>query len=257
MISGRRTLSQALTQEILERIRCGTYRPGDRLPTGKGLMEEHSVGRNVAREAVQALVAMGIVDVRPGRGAVVLNFETRQALDAETISALLLDHTVDDLNEFRRVIEVEIAARAAERATAIDLATMRERLATFSSRYRAGISVVEPELGFHSAIAHASGNAVYEQVLDLLRDRLAAARTLVEDMDWANERAMQDHQAIYDAIAVHDVAGARAAMRKHMQLAFDAIAQARLRRDLVKPAGELDADGDAVCTPGLTTSDAI
>jgi len=98
MVSGR-TLSQAVTEAILDRIRAGEYRPGDRLSTEKGLMEQFGVGRNVVREAVQGLVAMGLVDVRPGRGAVVIGVDTSRAMDPGTVAALLLDQTVDDRTE--------------------------------------------------------------------------------------------------------------------------------------------------------------
>src|SRR5215204_5072864 len=127
MVSGR-TLSQAVTEAILDRIRAGEYRPGDRLSTEKGLMEQFGVGRNVVREAVQGLVAMGLVDVRPGRGAVVIGVDTSRAMDPGTVAALLLDQTVDDLNEFRAVIEVEIATRAAARATPADVTRLRDQL---------------------------------------------------------------------------------------------------------------------------------
>jgi GntR family transcriptional regulator, transcriptional repressor for pyruvate dehydrogenase complex len=85
-------------------------------------------------------------------------------------------------------------------------------------------------LAFHDAIASASKNAIYEQVLALLRTRLASARSLVEHVDWVNERAMQDHEDIYNAIASQDVSAARAAMRKHMELAAEAIEDARRSR---------------------------
>ncbi len=231
MVSGRRTLSQAVSAEILERIRSGLYRPGEKLATEREIMAEFDVGRNVAREAIQALVALGLVDVRPGRGSVVLGTTATQAVDTTALSALLYDHSVDDLNEFRRVIEVEIATRAAKHATDSDLAVMRRQLDQFRSRFEAGLSVVEPELGFHDAIAHASQNAVYYQVLELLRDRLANARSLVEHLEWVNQRAMDDHEAIFAAIEAHDSDAARRAMAKHMELAAEAIAEARRLRD--------------------------
>ena len=63
---GRQTLSQAVSAAVLDRIRSGEFGPGDRLPTEKSLMAEYGVGRNSVREAVQALVTLGLVDVRPG-----------------------------------------------------------------------------------------------------------------------------------------------------------------------------------------------
>ena len=114
---GRQTLSQAVSAAVLERIRSGEFGPGDRLPTEKMLMEEYGVGRNSVREAVQALVTLGLVEVRPGRGATVIGIDSENALDSETLSALLKEEAVDDLCAFRRLLEAETSACAALRAT--------------------------------------------------------------------------------------------------------------------------------------------
>ena len=229
-MAGRTTLSQALTNELLGRLEAGVYPPGGKLATEKQLMDEFDVGRNVVREAVHSLVAMGLIEVRPGRGALVTGIDSANAIAPEKFSALLTEAAVDDINEFRRVIEVEIAIKAAEHAVEADLQEMRAHLDEFSRRYAAGSAVTEPELAFHAAIARASGNDVYVQVLELLRDRLASVRNLAATVEWVNVRAMEDHEAILKAIADHDSAAAGAAMRKHMALAVEAIEAARQLR---------------------------
>ena len=244
MLNGRRTLSQAVTQAILDRIRAGEYRPGDRLATEKGLMEQYGVGRNVAREAVQALVAMGLVEVRPGRGAIIIGVDTTRAMDSGTLSALLLDQTVDDLYDFRRVIEVEIATRAAERATQTDINEITKRLSEFRDQLDRRKPLTQSELAFHEAIARASHNAVYVRTLDALHEILAQAREMTENIEWVRPRALVDHERILAAIAAHDPAAAQQAMRDHMELAREAVADARHQRDTaaasqrIGPAGE-------------------
>src|SRR4051794_2917676 len=105
----RRNLSQAVGEELLSAIREGRLRPGERLPPERELMERFSVGRNTIREAIQSLAAMGVLDVRPGRGTMVLSTPKESALDAATLAALLDDQTVLDLYEFRLLLEVETA----------------------------------------------------------------------------------------------------------------------------------------------------
>ena len=101
-------------------------------------MQEYGVGRNSVREAVQALVTLGLVDVRPGRGATVIGIESDAVMDAETISVLLKEEAVDDLYSFRRLLEVEIASRAAVAATPRDLEEIAASIRAFESRARAG-----------------------------------------------------------------------------------------------------------------------
>lgn len=245
MISSR-TLSQAVTEALLDRIRAGTYRPGDRLATEKVLMEEFGVGRNVVREAVQALVAMGLVDVRPGRGAVLIGVDSTRAMDPGTVSALLLDQTVDDLNEFRAVVEVEIATRAAERATDEDVSRLRALLAEFRQRVESGGPLSDLELKFHGTIADASHNAVYVTVLEALHDLLERARNMTEGIGWARVRSLADHEEIVAAIAAHDPEAANDAMRRHMLLARESTREARRRR---QAGEESPAQGDDSSPP--------
>lgn len=222
----RRTLSQAVTAAVLERIRAGELRPGDRLPTEKGLMAEYGVGRNAAREAVQALVAMGVVDVRPGRGATVLAIEGG-VMDTATVSALLGDQTIDDLYEFRRLLEIEIAERAAERATDEDLAETEAVLARFRRAHERGEPTSELDDEFHAALARSSHNALYITVLDAISGLIASARRLTWSVPWAVERAIAEHDEILAAVSAHDPAAAAEVMRRHLDGAIAAIREGR------------------------------
>lgn len=248
--TGRRTLSQAVTAEILERIRAGQYQPGDRLATERSLMEQFGVGRNVAREAIQALLAMGLIEVRPGRGAIVIGVDTNRAIDSQAVSALLRDQTVDDLYEFRRVIEVEIAIQAARRASEADLKEIERRLAAFREQVERGESLAVADVALHEAIADASHNSIYARVLLMLEETLAHARGMTESIDWARSRSLTDHEAIVAAIAAHDPHMAGDAMRAHMRTAFEAMAAARAARNepstdepTIEGTGPVSGDG--------------
>jgi GntR family transcriptional repressor for pyruvate dehydrogenase complex len=228
--SGRQTLSQAVAGALLDRFRAGEFRVGDRLATEKGLMEQFGVGRNVAREAVQVLVAMRLVDVRPGRGAVVVAVDPSGSVDPGAIAALLFDETVDDLYEFRSVIEVALAERAALRASDADLHDVRREFDRFREACEPGGSLVEADIAFHNAIARASHNAIYVRALDTLQEVLAQARRLTVDIGWVRERTLIDHEQITKALVARDAAGAAEAMRRHMELAVAAVAAAREQR---------------------------
>jgi GntR family transcriptional repressor for pyruvate dehydrogenase complex len=223
MAVARQTLSQAVSAAVLERIRAGEFAPGDRLPTEKVLMQEYAVGRNSVREAVQALVTLGIVDVRPGRGATVKGIEPEDALDAEMISVLLKEEAVEDLYAFRRLLEVEIAGRAAEKATANDIDEIERRLRTFQLAVAEGAPVSRADDEFHAAIARASHNTVYATMLDAVSGLIANARRLTERVPWATPRAAEEHQHLFEAIKAHDAAAAAEVMRRHLDSAIDAI----------------------------------
>jgi GntR family transcriptional repressor for pyruvate dehydrogenase complex len=238
----RQTLSQAVSAAVLERIRSGEFGPGDRLPTEKELMQEYGVGRNSVREAVQALVTLGLVEVRPGRGATVIGIESENALDAETFSALLREEAVDDLYAFRRLLEIETASCAAQKATPKEIEEIERCLHAFEFAHSRHVPVSHADDEFHAAIAQASGNPVFATMLDAVSGLIANARRLGQRVPWAVPRAVDEHEQIFEAIRAHDPVAAADAMRRHLDSAIEAI---RIGRNLSDPL----PDGGATSAP--------
>ena len=215
-----------VAEDLLRLIREKTYAVGDLLPKMRDLMVAYDVGYGVIREAMQQLVALGVVDVRKRRGAVVIQAEADLSLDDATLAKLLSDQAVDELYELRRLVEVAAAGQAAERATPDQVRAIRaaqervERATGVDALSRADVAL-------HAAIAEASGNAVYVKVLDSLKEVLAGVRTQVAAHPGAFEAACIEHAAVADAIAEGDEAAARRAMETHIDTAKVALAEAR------------------------------
>jgi GntR family transcriptional repressor for pyruvate dehydrogenase complex len=221
----RTTLSQSVTDELLTRIRSGQLSPGDKMPTAADLMKEFGVGRNTIREAMQALVVMGLVDVRPRIGATVRAASGTTAANALALSALLDDSGVRDLYEFRGSIEVAAAGLAAQRATADEIAEIGRVVNRYVYEVEHGMHGYEDDLALHQAIAAASHNVYFVKVLNDVADLLAAARKETERVPGASERASVEHIAIYEAIRDRAPARARAAMAVHIDSALWAVNQ--------------------------------
>ena len=243
----RRNLSQAVTEELLRLIGTGEFRAGERLPTERGLMDRFQVGRNTVREAVHALASQGLVDVRPGRGAVVLSMSANQALDNTVIAALLDDQAVSDLYEFRRLIEVEVAGQAADRASEEDLEEIGGELKTYLHAYHERLPTWEEDVAFHRAVAAASHNVIYLEVLDLVNDKLSATRKETQRDGTVLIRAAKEHRAIFDAIKARQPDLARAAMAHHIETAVWALdrARERLHKSAGVPSGPRDMAPDS------------
>jgi GntR family transcriptional repressor for pyruvate dehydrogenase complex len=222
----RRTLGQAVSEEILGWIHGGDLRVGERLPSERELMQQFGVGRNTVREAIQGLVGLGVLDVRPGRGTVVRSVDP-DVLDAATVAALLEDQAVEDLYELRLLIEVEIAARAAERGDDDEIAAIEAALARHRRDFARGATTYRADIDFHGAVARATGNAVYVRVLDALSDLLLFTRRRTDAVPRARELGLSGHVEIYDAIVARDPAAAREAMRRHILEAIDAVREVR------------------------------
>lgn len=220
-----RARSQGLAQQVMdhlvERIRNGTYRPGQRLPTEPELMAEQGVSRSVVREAVSRLQAAGYAETRHGVGTFVLEPAAARAtaLDISTVNTI---RDVLAMLELRISLESEAAALAAQRRSDDQLRRMRQELARFDEAVARGDSAVEADLAFHSLVAQATGNRYFEEVYRHLgnttipRTRLDTSRFSADDRTSYLVRVNREHHEILDAIARGDPKGAAASMRKHL-----------------------------------------
>ncbi len=118
-------LSDKVADMMLSTILSNRLYVGDRLPSERELGEQFGVSRTVVREAVRALVAKGVIEVRSGSGLRVAAVDA--AAVSESMSLYLRGASVDfeKVHEVRALLEVHIAGAAAERATEEDLARLR------------------------------------------------------------------------------------------------------------------------------------
>lgn len=217
----RPKLADRLVDEIRGQIGSGALRPGSKLPTEVQLAEEHGVSRTVVREAVTRLAADGLVTARQGAGV----FVNEQA--PATIEALLSDMSgkvslVLNVLEVRMAIEIESAALAAQRRSGSQEAEILAAFAEFDSLLRRGEPTGVADFAFHRAIASATNNPFYVEILDVLgrrtipRDLVTTISSgLMQSTEYQN-RLQAEHLDILTAIQDGDPTSARDAMRRHL-----------------------------------------
>src|SRR6476646_2674011 len=111
----RPTLSDALTEQILELIRADGLRPGDRLPSTRELSQRFAVTVPTLREALRRLEVTGTVQMRHGSGIYVGADLDRVVLANPNIRDVRGDRVMQ-LLETRLLIEPQAAELAARRA---------------------------------------------------------------------------------------------------------------------------------------------
>lgn len=231
------SLPDQVAQTILERIATGELRPGHRLPSQRDLAESMGVGLAVIREAVQRLQALNIVEATHGSGTVVRPFRWMPLIYDPTLFALAVQRIgVRDLWETRRLLEGQVIRLAAERATEANLNAMRavlERADPLPPNYGAS-QMLNRE--FHLALAHATQNAVLEDlVAPLLEVRTeGVGHRFTQDHC---RRTWEAHRVIYDAVAARDLDAADRAIAAHFEVGPIALAEVEARsRDIAAAA---------------------
>jgi len=130
-----------------------------------------------------------------------------------------------ELFEFRLIVEPELAARAAERATAGDLAELRRAIKQMEDNAADRKRFVEADVAFHSAIFKASGNRVGQLVFAMThRGLLTSVATTASLAEIGH--AISFHKAIYAAIHGRDPQGARKQMIAHLTDAREVLLRA-------------------------------
>jgi GntR family transcriptional repressor for pyruvate dehydrogenase complex len=121
--------------------------------------------------------------------------------------------------ELRRVIEAEMAALAAERATRAQVATLKRALRAMDAATAAGQLGVEEDLAFHRAIGEATGNPQFVRLLGILEAYLRDAMTVTKGHESRRADFMaqvrREHRAILAAIVAGNAKAARAAANEH------------------------------------------
>lgn len=214
----RSTVSERVRDDIHTRIASGELQPGTQLPAERTLAEQFGVARTSVREAIQGLVALGVIERRGNRSYVV-----EQVPGSELPEADGGKKAMRSLLEARRILELCLFELAASRATT------RERSDTLRlARQPTPTSFSEFNLldrQFHASIAGACANPVLVEVYGRVLDTLVQADVSAElilgidgdaDPSAAMTEAANEHRVIAEAFAAGDVATMLEASEKHL-----------------------------------------
>jgi len=209
----RRSLSRDAAEQLREAIRDGSLRPGQRLPSERALAAQLGLSRPTLREAVCALVIMGLLESRHGAGTFVAS-----ATDAPgaRVTIDIREDPLAALFELRLLFEPPAAARAAARVTEAELVNLAALLEALSEQVGDADSFVVSDARFHRLIHTASGSEVLLAALDSIAELALRGRTLSGGSRAVRERTIIEHGVILDALHRHDPFEAGAAMTAHL-----------------------------------------
>lgn len=223
------TLTADICRKMVSHLIRGDWRSGERIPAERELCQKLGVGRASLREALKALEIMGMIETRLGDGTYVCkrsDFFSRPLLWAIAGSSEAEAH---ELVEARKLIEVELAGLAAERASAQDIQQMGVHLDRMESSVTNPRQFALEDVDFHIAIGQAGHNSILMNAIQLIRNLLQQWISNSLSVQGVSEKALAQHKRIFLAIAQKDTSAARGAMRKHLDDMAKPLLQARPR----------------------------
>ncbi|WP_274650925.1 FadR/GntR family transcriptional regulator [Paenibacillus humicola] len=206
---------EVVYDECMRRIREGVWKPGERLPSIEELAAELGVGISAVREAVRILSMQQILRVEQGRGTYV--HDEIPADRANDHLSFLENASWMQLTEARLIIEPELAAMAAEKATADEAAKIVSNARLMQRKVKNGRDFLKEDMEFHRLVSLASHNDVMVKMIGVIGDLLLDSRRHTMRIPSVNEKAAAYHSLIAGAISKGDAKQARELMRLHIE----------------------------------------
>jgi GntR family transcriptional regulator, transcriptional repressor for pyruvate dehydrogenase complex len=210
--------SSSIADQIRQAIVTGKLDQGERLPPERELAEQFGVSRVTVRDALRALEAMGLIEVRVGaRGGAFVTVPSGSIV-GQTMSDMMMMSAVtpEDIVEARLVVELGTVTLACARATDDDIAALNE-LAERSEAALAGKTYTrELSWDFHALVAKAAHNGAIEGLTSSFRSSLSMHPIRAREGAKAHTLTVEEHATILKAIVARDGATARREMSKHL-----------------------------------------
>jgi len=209
-------VSDEIANQIKQLILDGKLKPGDRLPPERDLIKQLGVSRPSLREALNALVSVGFLEVRQAKRTFVKSVTSKLIEDPLTLLIKADEQKIFDLIEVRKAIEVWAAYHAAERASKEDIETLETVITDMKKAFEEGRSWEKQDADFHLAIAQATHNTIHAHIMsgiyDLLRESVGSVfrdRTKIKKL-------LDQHLKIINAIKSHSPDKARERILEHL-----------------------------------------
>ncbi|MCI3921575.1 FCD domain-containing protein [Paenibacillus sp. TRM 82003] len=209
----KKLVYETVYDEIRRRIEERAWKPGDRIPTIEEIAGELQVGVSSVREAVRILHKQKILTVEQGRGTFVSD---RIPENAHPYVEALERGSWRELTEARLVIEPELAAMAARKATPEEARRIVEAAERMRRKVERGEPFLKEDLAFHELVAQASQNEVLVQMVRGVAYRLLDSRRRTMRLPGMDEKAASYHHLIAMAIEGRNESQARELMRLHL-----------------------------------------
>lgn len=197
------SLRDMVFRRIENDILNGRYQPGDSLNEIK-LSDEIGVSRTPVREAIRQLELAGLVETIPNKGAIVKGITAQD---------------IEDIYTIRMRIEGLAARWAAEKATDAELEELREavEMEEFYTQKNRTEQLMQFDSRFHEIIFRAGKSRVLMQTLSSYHHYVQRARGKSLGTPGRAEQVLEEHRAIYEAIAARDPDGAEKLMVQHIK----------------------------------------
>lgn len=219
----QKSLVDTVSDQIIQLILEQDMQPGDKLPTEMELSHRLGVGRSTLREAVRRLAVRNVLEVHQGSGTFV---SRKKGVPEDPLGLTFIGDgpkVALELSDIRLMLEPELAAAAAIRATAEQLAELTRIGQKVEELIQKGENYGKEDIAFHRYIAECSGNSVLSNIVPVISSSVSIS--IQETRDEFRNSTLEEHRRILAAILRRDYTGARFCMTAHLNTSRDHFAR--------------------------------
>ncbi len=221
----RRSISEQVANRILTMIKSGNLKSGDQLPTEAQMTVAFSISRPPLREALKALIIMGVLESRQGGRYSVTDLSPSRLVAPFNIMLSAADYDADQQFEARDAVDVTLVRLCAKRAST----EMRQRILKLAVDGRAfhhdPLAFRLLDIEFHDAIYIAANNSMLCTMAQGLYNVGLDVRRVASTVPGIIEKSVCQHIEVAEAIMNCNAAEAAKAYRSHLEHVRDTTIQ--------------------------------
>ena len=195
-------------------ISTGVWKPGEKIDSELNLVEQLHVSRASVHNAIQQLIALGVLESFQGKGTYVKSIPAAEIQNR--LESITKNGTMHKLIEFRLIIEVGVCRQIAAQISENTINEMAACLEGMKRNKQELKKFVKYDIQFHRALLQATRNEIIVQSIDIIRDEMQR-QSLIHATIESEEEAIKYHERIVHCLRTGDSDGAVEAMYKHLQ----------------------------------------
>lgn len=213
----KEAVSDKVVQRIMDLVKSGNLKAGDRLPAERKLIEIFNISRPSLREALRSLSVLGVIESRHGGGAFVTKLDANSLLGPLDFFVSLSANNTNEAFECRQLIEVEIARKCALNACETDLETFEQMLAAQSKVENDAIAFRILDSEFHEKLYSVGGNSMMERMAIGYYNLALEVRRKATESPGVIIQSLADHKEIVAGVVSKNPDKTAKAMENHLK----------------------------------------
>lgn len=206
----QKSIVDRIIARLTEAVISGHLKPGQKIPTETELADSMGVGRNSVREAIKALVTIGVLDIRRAEGTFVADGFNDRMMEPMVYGLILEGGSTPAVLELRHIFDVGVLQLAIEKATDEDIARLKSALEFLGKTILKAPSdeaIMMADIAFHDELQRIAGNPLVEKISFIVeriaRDSRKKALKRFKD-NGELEKMLELHRNLFEVVANRD-----------------------------------------------------